>query len=184
MKMMCKDPYIKTPVGVKPQSVVLSSQARQAATPFPCGQCMPCRINRSRVWQHRIELEMLDHPWSSFVTLTYNDECMPKDGSLKLTDLQGFIKRLRNYVLPRRIRYTQSGNMEIVLSVLIIISLCLVYMLLKATWLNAVGLQKDLYRLHPCQNILLLTSQDTLLKVLQSQTILQGKDSETDSPSL
>lgn len=44
----------------------------------PCGQCMPCRINKRRVWSARILLEEATTPalcW--FVTLTYDDENLP-----------------------------------------------------------------------------------------------------------
>lgn len=49
----------------------------------PCGQCMPCRINKGRVWSGRIILEQSAH-WSLngqrsyFVTLTYSDANCPR----------------------------------------------------------------------------------------------------------
>lgn len=63
---------------------------------FPCGQCLPCRINRHRLWAHRIMLEATCHKKTSFVTLTYNKECVPSDGSVVPRDLQLYIKRLRH----------------------------------------------------------------------------------------
>lgn len=44
---------------------------------------------------HRIMLESMVHEVSSFVTLTYSDEYLPEDGSLKPDHLQLFMKRLR-----------------------------------------------------------------------------------------
>lgn len=44
----------------------------------PCGQCMPCRINRGRIWSARIIMEWLecDHvPY--FLTFTYADAHIP-----------------------------------------------------------------------------------------------------------
>lgn len=60
---------------------------------------MPCRINRRRMWTHRIILEGLCHVQSSFVTLTYSDEHLPRleNGlaTLRSRDLVLFLKRLR-----------------------------------------------------------------------------------------
>lgn len=55
---------------------------RRASFEHGCGQCLPCRINRKRTWSGRICLEALAYDQSSFVTLTYNDECLPASGSL------------------------------------------------------------------------------------------------------
>lgn len=62
---------------------------------FPCGQCMPCRLNRLRLWQGRLLLEAQAHPSSLFVTLTYSPEHLPHKGWLVPRDLQLFLKRLR-----------------------------------------------------------------------------------------
>jgi hypothetical protein len=77
---------------------------------FPCGQCMPCRINHKRMWTGRIVLEAAHSPIaSSFVTLTYNDAHLPKNGSLDLSGLQRYIKRLRKASLGA-IRYFAVGE--------------------------------------------------------------------------
>lgn len=44
---------------------------------FPCGQCIACRVNKRRVWSHRIVLESMAHQFNSFLTLTYADENLP-----------------------------------------------------------------------------------------------------------
>lgn len=77
---------------------------------YPCGQCMPCRVNRRRVWTHRIMLEGLQHDTSAFVTLTYSDENMPSDGSLRPNDVQDWLKRLRRKMEPQRLRYYLVGE--------------------------------------------------------------------------
>lgn len=77
---------------------------------YPCGQCMPCRINRKRLWMHRMLLEMNDHPESSFVTLTYDDERLPPDGNLEPRHLQLFLKSLRKNISPMRVRYFSVGE--------------------------------------------------------------------------
>lgn len=78
---------------------------------FGCGQCMPCRINKQRVWTHRIMLERAAHSDNSFVTLTYSDEKLPDDNSLRPRDLTLFIKRLRDKVAPTlKLRYYGVGE--------------------------------------------------------------------------
>lgn len=62
---------------------------------YPCGQCLPCRLNRRRLWTHRILLETKLHGDNSFITLTYNEAHKPLCGSLVKKDYQDFLKRLR-----------------------------------------------------------------------------------------
>lgn len=61
----------------------------------PCGQCIECRLDRSREWAIRCVHEASLHEANSFVTLTYNDEHLPKDKSLVKAHMQKFFKRLR-----------------------------------------------------------------------------------------
>lgn len=77
---------------------------------FGCGQCMPCRINRSRLWTARILLEQRLHDHSCFVTLTYDDAHLPPGGTLVRRHTQLFLKRLRKRLRPRRIRYFGVGE--------------------------------------------------------------------------
>jgi hypothetical protein len=57
---------------------------------------MPCRINKKREWKGRNLLEASHSPVNgSFVTLTYNDDHLPKDGSLVKRDVQNYLKRFR-----------------------------------------------------------------------------------------
>lgn len=60
-----------------------------------CGQCLPCRINRQRLWTIRLVLEAGQHPVSHFVTLTYDADFLPSDGSVSVREAQLFLKRLR-----------------------------------------------------------------------------------------
>lgn len=62
---------------------------------LPCGQCIGCRLRRSAQWAVRCVHESRMHAWSSYVTLTYNEESVPYDGSLTHRDFQLFMKRLR-----------------------------------------------------------------------------------------
>ena len=61
----------------------------------PCGHCVADRIAYSREWTVRLLHEMNYHSECSFVTLTYDDFHLPKNGSVSVADLQGFFKRLR-----------------------------------------------------------------------------------------
>lgn len=71
---------------------------------------MPCRINRRRIWSHRILLEARSHENNSFLTLTYSDEKIPQGNSLQPRDVQLFLKKLRKAVSPEPIRYFFVGE--------------------------------------------------------------------------
>jgi len=62
---------------------------------FGCGKCDACLLNRSRLWQGRLLLESTQHRDSLFVTLTYDEDHLPADGSLVPRDVVLFLKRLR-----------------------------------------------------------------------------------------
>lgn len=61
----------------------------------PCGRCIGCRLERARVWAVRCMHEATLWDSSLFVTLTYEDEHLPLDGSLRPRDMVLFLKRLR-----------------------------------------------------------------------------------------
>jgi len=65
------------------------------ALKLPCGQCVGCRLERSRQWAIRCMHEAQCHKENSFITLTYNNENLPADKSLCLRDFQLFMKKLR-----------------------------------------------------------------------------------------
>lgn len=75
---------------------------------LPCGQCVGCRAQRAADWAIRCVNEASVHAENSFVTLTYNDEFLPKDGGLRVEDLQRFFKRVRRRV--GRVRYFACGE--------------------------------------------------------------------------
>lgn len=64
---------------------------------YPCGQCIACRLNKVRDWTIRLMHESRFHKDSVFLTLTYDNEHLPENGSLKKEDMQNFMKRLRNH---------------------------------------------------------------------------------------
>lgn len=64
---------------------------------IPCGQCMGCRLEKSREWGVRIMHEAQMHDYNCFLTLTYDPEFLPPSGSLDKKHLQDFNHRLRKY---------------------------------------------------------------------------------------
>lgn len=44
----------------------------------PCGKCNTCAKNKSLYWVEKLESERKAHPYCTFITLTYNDEHLPK----------------------------------------------------------------------------------------------------------
>lgn len=77
---------------------------------LPCGQCIGCRIARSKDWALRICLEQSLWQQSCFVTLTYDNEHLPLFGALKQEDMTLFLKRLRKELSPKKIRYFYCGE--------------------------------------------------------------------------
>lgn len=98
----------------------------------PCGQCLGCRLDRSRQWAVRLMLEKKSYPDNEvwFVTCTYDEDFLPapkvitdtvtgevRDSDfnpLVLEDHQKFMKRLRKAVdklYPgKKLRYFVSGE--------------------------------------------------------------------------
>lgn len=63
-----------------------------------CGKCIGCRLERSRQWAIRCVHEGDLYENNCFITLTYKPEELPKDGSLRISDYQKFMKKLRKHV--------------------------------------------------------------------------------------
>lgn len=81
----------------------------QGMTEFGCGQCMPCRMNRRRLWTARLMLEAQKHEHSCFLTLTYSNENLPKDLSVNKRDPQLFLKLVRKWY-GKPLRYYLVGE--------------------------------------------------------------------------
>ncbi|QCQ84612.1 replication initiator protein [Blackfly microvirus SF02] len=80
----------------------------QTQLQLPCGKCILCRQEHARQWAVRITHEAQLWPLSSFVTLTYSDEHLPKNQQLHYPDLQNFWKRLRKKC--GQLRYYSVGE--------------------------------------------------------------------------
>ena len=91
--MICCDPYVKG-----------------TGEAFPCGKCLACLKRWRELWTHRLMLENLCHSASAFVTLTYADDTLPKDWSLRPVDFQLFMKRIRERVAPMKLRFYGVGE--------------------------------------------------------------------------
>lgn len=71
--------------------------------PVPCGQCIGCKLERSRQWALRMTHELRTQPpgtQSCFVTLTYRDRDLPPNLSLDKPAYIKFMKRLRDHHGP------------------------------------------------------------------------------------
>jgi len=77
---------------------------------IPCARCIGCRLAKSSEWGLRGRHESMLHSEACFITPTYADEHVPKDGSLRYEDLQKFFKRARHAIAPKRIRFLACGE--------------------------------------------------------------------------
>lgn len=113
---MCVQPII-----IKNKKV--GKRANKFTTPVPCGRCPNCVKARVNSWAFRInkELEISVNPL--FVTLTYDEQNVPRTScglkTLRKTDVQKFLKRLRFHYekheskhdrSPLRLRYYLCGE--------------------------------------------------------------------------
>lgn len=80
-----------------------------------CRQCIGCRLAKSLEWAVRCEHERILHDEACFITLTYDNQHLPENGSLNHRDFQLFMKELRNHVSGRQkggkaLRYYMCGE--------------------------------------------------------------------------
>ncbi|WP_308620104.1 hypothetical protein [uncultured Desulfovibrio sp.] len=111
--MLCRNPFIRDPTGKVFRQIAFAGRPLEDAVqgiPFPCGQCLPCLINKRRLWTHRLLLEAMCHERAAFITLTFREEDYPSDGSVQKRDVQLWIKRLRKLASPRKLRYYAVGE--------------------------------------------------------------------------
>lgn len=75
---------------------------------LPCGQCVGCRLERSRQWAVRCMHEAQMHESNCFITLTYKGD-VPVEG-LRYRDFQLFLKKLRRKFSGVNIRFYMCGE--------------------------------------------------------------------------
>lgn len=101
---------------VKPggkRNISFSPGAGTVATDLPCGQCIGCRLERSRQWATRIMHEASLHEQNSFITLTYNAENIPSGRTLVKKHAQDFLKRLRKLHSVRFFACGEYGSLNL-----------------------------------------------------------------------
>lgn len=89
------------------------ASSRAKALELPCGQCIGCRLERSRQWAIRCMHEASLYDRNCFLTLTYDQEHLPTDLSLDKSHFQKFMKRLRRRFFASKekpIRYFMCGE--------------------------------------------------------------------------
>jgi len=77
---------------------------------LPCGQCIGCRLEKSRQWAVRCLAEAKCHEQNCFVTLTYDDGHLPELASLERNAFRLFMDRLRKRVGYGQVRYFHCGE--------------------------------------------------------------------------
>lgn len=101
------------------RSVVFSEQEAHDDTivHVNCGQCIGCRLERSRQWAIRCVHESQLYEQNCFITLTYDEEHLPwaisddetYNPTLQLEDFQNFMKRLRKST-DKKIKFFHAGE--------------------------------------------------------------------------
>lgn len=82
---------------------------------IPCGKCIACMYKYSQNWALRLSHEAQLHKESCFITLTYNENNLPKNATLDPVHLKRFIDRLSKYIKRKEnkdicIRYFSCGE--------------------------------------------------------------------------
>lgn len=81
--------------GKRPIAFKFSDGFKDFPVEVPCGKCTGCIQDRANEWALRCEHEAKCHEFNWFLTLTYDESNVPVNGSLELSHLQDFWKRVR-----------------------------------------------------------------------------------------
>lgn len=76
----------------------------------PCGHCVNCIEQKTRQWTYRLIAQNHTSKYDkmAFITLTYDDEHLPENGSCCYADISKFIKRIR-----RHYEYHNGGKLDL-----------------------------------------------------------------------
>lgn len=77
---------------------------------YQCNQCNGCKKTNTSQWTARLANEASEHEQAIFLTLTYDEETLPLDGSLVKEHPQAFMKRLRKKISPKKVRFYTAGE--------------------------------------------------------------------------
>lgn len=75
----------------------------------PCGRCLVCLQERQKQFAFRITKESENYSHKTFVTLTYDDDHLPRDGILYRPHIFKFLRKLK-YRLPSKPAYAICGE--------------------------------------------------------------------------
>lgn len=100
--------YNKSEVYFKPQLLNKAHTYDAKKINLPCGRCIGCRLAYARNWAIRCSKEASMHKVNCFITLTYDNDHLPANGSLQPKDFQLFMKRLRKKV--GQLRFFHCGE--------------------------------------------------------------------------
>lgn len=92
------------PIALKHNNPLLLNSGRVV----PCGSCIGCLKMRRDAWSIRLKEELKVSEKATFLTLTYNDEHLPKSGQLNKKDLQNYFKRVRSE--EKKLKYYACGE--------------------------------------------------------------------------
>lgn len=102
--MPCYSPWLAERTD---QGEVVFAKRGATTLELPCGRCIGCRLERSRQWAVRCMHEASLYERNCFVTLTYSDDSVT---SLDYRDFQLFMKRVRGWFSPVRVRFYMAGE--------------------------------------------------------------------------
>lgn len=83
------------------------------AIKVPCGQCICCRIRQRSEKAMRLHVEALNPVYGGkalWITLTYAPEHYPEDGSVSIKEMQNWMKRVRQNLGIKGLRYAYVGE--------------------------------------------------------------------------
>lgn len=81
---------------------------------FNCGKCQSCQAKVRQDWEIRLTNELKTSKTGICITLTYRNDCLPPGATLVKSDVQNYIKRIRQQLWRnrdnRRIKYFVAGE--------------------------------------------------------------------------
>lgn len=127
LEQLTQDPnVIRTSVDKRNRYYAIHGIKKKVQT-IPCGHCWACKLNYSAEWATRIMCEAKEHQHNYWITLTYDDEHLPKyeaftdgentfyddgtwNGTLEPEQVTRFIKRLRKELNTTGMKYFYCGE--------------------------------------------------------------------------